>query len=66
MAQLEGRKMKNQSKENERRREDLQTLTKDIQDLAALVGARFVADDEKLQTYRAAGDYEVQKFVNLR
>ena len=57
--------MKNQSKENERRREDFQTLTKDIQDLAALVGARFVVDDEKLQTYRGAGDSDLQKFVNL-
>ncbi|WP_210241629.1 hypothetical protein [Mesorhizobium sp. B1-1-9] len=57
--------MNNQSKEIERRREDFQTLTKDIQNLAALVGARFVVDDEKLQTYRGADDCELRKFANL-
>lgn len=57
--------MKNETKETERRREDLQSLTKDIQELAALVGARFVVDDEKLQTYRSAADSEFQKIANL-
>ena len=56
--------MKNETKEIERRREDLQSLTKDIQDLAALVGARFVVDDQKLQTYRGAEDNEIPKFAN--
>jgi hypothetical protein len=56
--------MKNETKESERRREDFQSLTKDIQNLAALVGARFVVDDEKLQTYRGAVNGEIQKFAN--
>lgn len=44
--------MKIETKKIERQRENLQSLTKGIEDLAALVGVRFVADDEKLQSYR--------------
>lgn len=49
--------------QKERQREDLQSLTKGIEDLAVLVGARFVADSEKLQSYRCAENDPPMKFA---